>query len=144
MFPLIFQFPLNVLCSYKAVINSTCNSGLHRIYKHSYFLFFQLKTYHWSFKISVFYKMKHVKYHAERSKYPFTLGSKFSVFSPRLKVRVLKKSWISPRLRVTCLLGKDVLNICSKFTGEHPCWSAISTELQSNFIEVALRHGCLL
>ena len=32
--------------------------------------------------------------------------------------------------------------ICSKFTGEHPCWSAISTKLQSNFIEVALRHGC--
>ena len=27
------------------------------------------------------------------------------------------------------------LKICSKFTGEHPCWSAIS-------IEIALRHGC--
>ena len=40
VFPLIFQFPLNVLCSYKALINSTCNSGLYRIYKHSYFLFF--------------------------------------------------------------------------------------------------------
>ena len=28
VFPLIFKFPLNVLCSYKALINSTCNSGL--------------------------------------------------------------------------------------------------------------------
>ena len=26
-------------------------------------------------------------------------------------------------------LGKAVLKICSKFTGEHPCWSAISTKL---------------
>ena len=29
-------------------------------------------------------------------------------------------------------LGKGVLNICSKFTGEHPCQSAISIKLQSN------------
>ena len=31
---------------------------------------------------------------------------------------------------------------CSKFTGEHPCRSAISIKLQSNFIEISLRHGC--
>ena len=31
-------------------------------------------------------------------------------------------------------LGKVVLKICSKFTGEHPCRSAI--------FEIALRHGC--
>ena len=36
-------------------------------------------------------------------------------------------------------LIKGVLKICSKFTGEHPCRSAISI---SNFIEIALRHGC--
>ena len=29
-------------------------------------------------------------------------------------------------------LEKGVLKICSKFTGEHPCRSAISTKLQSN------------
>ena len=29
VFRLIFQFSHNVLCSYKALINSTCNSGLH-------------------------------------------------------------------------------------------------------------------
>ena len=38
----------------------------------------------------------------------FTLGWKFSVFSPTWKVRVSQKKitlgWISPRLRVTCLL----------------------------------------
>ena len=39
------------------------------------------------------------------------------------------------------LLEKGVLKIGSKFTGEHPCRSAIS-ELQSNFIEITLRHGC--
>ena len=41
-------------------------------------------------------------------------------------------------------LGKRVLKICSKFTGEHSCRSAISIKLQSNFIEIALRHGCSL
>ena len=39
-------------------------------------------------------------------------------------------------------LGKVVLKICSKFTGEHPCQSAVSIKLQSNFIEITLRHGC--
>ena len=32
--------------------------------------------------------------------------------------------------------------MCSKFTGEHPCRSVISIKLQSNFIEITLRHGC--
>ena len=39
-------------------------------------------------------------------------------------------------------LGKSILKICSKFTGEHPCRSAISIKLQSNLIEITLRHGC--
>ena len=39
-------------------------------------------------------------------------------------------------------LGRGVLKICSKFTGEHPCQSAISIKLQSNFIEILLWHGC--
>ena len=36
------------------------------------------------------------------------------------------------------------MRICNKFTGEHPCRSAISIKLQSNFIdfiELTLRHG---
>ena len=36
-------------------------------------------------------------------------------------------------------LGKVVLIICSKFTGDHPCRKAISIKL---LIEVALWHGC--
>ena len=39
-------------------------------------------------------------------------------------------------------LRKRVLEICSKFTGEHPCRSVISIKLQRNFFEIALRHGC--
>ena len=38
-------------------------------------------------------------------------------------------------------LEKGVLKTYSKFTGEHPCRIAISI-MQSNFIEIALRHGC--
>ena len=44
--------------------------------------------------------------------------------------------------RPEVFLGKGVLKICSKFTGEHPCRNAISINLQSNFIEIALRHVC--
>ena len=39
-------------------------------------------------------------------------------------------------------LGKGVLKICSKCTGEHPCPSAISIKLQNSFIEITLRDGC--
>ena len=37
-------------------------------------------------------------------------------------------------------LRKGVLKIYSKFTGVHLCWS--TPKLQSNFTEIALRHGC--
>ena len=30
-------------------------------------------------------------------------------------------------------LGKSVLKICSKFTGEHPCWSVISSNRNWNY-----------
>ena len=40
------------------------------------------------------------------------------------------------------LVGKRVLKLCCKVTGEHQCRSAISINLQSNFIEITLRHGC--
>ena len=39
-------------------------------------------------------------------------------------------------------LGKGVLKICRKFTGEHPRRGAISIKSQSNFIEIAFRNGC--
>ena len=40
------------------------------------------------------------------------------------------------------LVGKSVLKICRKFTEDHPCRSAITIKLQSNFIEIVLQHGC--
>ena len=39
-------------------------------------------------------------------------------------------------------LGKDVLKIHSKFTGEYPCRGVISINLLCNFIQITLRHGC--
>ena len=39
-------------------------------------------------------------------------------------------------------LGKDVLKICRKFAGKHPCRCVISIKLQSNFIQITLRLGC--
>ena len=44
--------------------------------------------------------------------------------------------------RPEAFLGKVVLKIWRKFTGEHPCWSVISIKLQSNFIVITLWHGC--
>ena len=37
---------------------------------------------------------------------------------------------------------KSALKIYSKFTGEHPCRSAISIKFQSIFMEIVLRPGC--
>ena len=42
------------------------------------------------------------------------------------------------------VLRKRCSENSSKFTGEHPCRSAISIKLQSNFNKIALRHGCSL
>ena len=57
-----------------------------------------------------------------------------------------RKDWLniyrSSHLEV--FLGKCFLKICSKFTGEHPCRSAISIKLLCNFNEIALRRGCSL
>ena len=41
-------------------------------------------------------------------------------------------------------LGKGVLKICSKFTGEHRCRSVISIKLLCNFIEIVFQYGCSL
>ena len=38
--------------------------------------------------------------------------------------------------------SRGVFKIYSKFRGEHPSQSVISINLQSNFIEITLRHGC--
>ena len=39
-------------------------------------------------------------------------------------------------------LGNGIPKICSNFTGEHPCRSAISVKLQSNYNEITKRYGC--
>ena len=39
-------------------------------------------------------------------------------------------------------LKKVVPEICSKYTGAHPCRSVISTKFLCNFIEIALQPGC--
>ena len=39
-------------------------------------------------------------------------------------------------------LEKRVLQICRKFTGEHPCRSVISIKLKSKFSVITLRYGC--
>ena len=44
--------------------------------------------------------------------------------------------------RPEVFLGKGVLKIYSKFTGEHTCRNVISIKLPGNFFEIALRHGC--
>ena len=44
--------------------------------------------------------------------------------------------------RTKVFLGKCVLKICNKFTGQHPCRSVFSIKLQSNFIEITIWHGC--
>ena len=54
-----------------------------------------------------------------------------------------KERWIKVRSSHSkVFVGKGVLKIYRKFTGEHPCRSVISIKLQSNFIEIALRHRC--
>ena len=55
-------------------------------------------------------------------------------------VFLFKKLFRSSQTEV--FLRKGLLKICSKFTGEHPCQSVIPIKLQSNFIEITLRHGC--
>ena len=44
--------------------------------------------------------------------------------------------------RPKVILGKGVLKICSKFTGEHSYQSLVSIKLLCNFIEITLWHGC--
>ena len=39
-------------------------------------------------------------------------------------------------------LRKCVLKTCTKFTGEHPYRREISIKFHSDFIEIAVRHGC--
>ena len=46
--------------------------------------------------------------------------------------------------RPEVFLGKGVLKITIKFTGEHSCRSVISVSVHSNFIEITFDMGVLL
>ena len=61
----------------------------------------------------------------------------------RKLINITEKYSITNRSsRPEVFLGKGILKICSKFTGEHSCRSVIPIQLQSNFMEIALQHGC--
>ena len=63
-------------------------------------------------------------------------------FGPKLKKEATFLSISFRSSRTEVFLGKGLLKICSKFTGEHPCQSAISIKLLCNLIGIALRYGC--
>ena len=70
-----------------------------------------------------------------------TISSKFMFLL--IGGTAIVRLWLGFRSsRPEVFLGKSVLKIYSKFTGEHPCRSAISIKLQSTFVEITLRHGC--
>ena len=65
--------------------------------------------------------------------------------SQKIQNKIIFQKYISSEAASPkVLLGKSILIICSKFTGEHPCRSVISIKLLCNFIEITLEHGCLL
>ena len=62
-----------------------------------------------------------------------------------LKFFKAEKLWSFPSFRSSrseVLLVNSILKICSECTEEHPCRDLISIKLQSNFIEITLRHEC--
>ena len=63
------------------------------------------------------------------------------ILSSHFKSNMYRGQYRSPVASKT-VLGKGLPKICSKFTEEYPCRSAISVKLQSNIIEIALRHRC--
>ena len=90
------------------------------------FAIFALKNLQWSLfliKLQAFHTCNFVKKSLQHKCFP-------------LNITIFKSSL--PEV----FLGKGVLILCSKFTRENPCRRAISIKIQSNFIEITLRHGC--
>ena len=77
------------------------------------------------------------------SKNNIWLNQKVSHFAPGC-AKFLRCYFMGRSRHPEVFLLEGVLKLCSKFTGEHPCRSVISINLQSNFIEIILRHGCSL
>ena len=51
-------------------------------------------------------------------------------------------TWIYRSSHPEVFQRRGLLKICSKYNGEHPCRSVILIKMQSNFIEITLRHEC--
>ena len=106
-------------------------------------LFFTIKTTYWGNLSS-----RNVQKHRKVSSNKIVCRTKVSqflrdrendacIFSRReIKFAELRSSHLE------VFLIKGFLKICSKFTGEHLCGSAILIKLLWIFIEIALRHGC--
>ena len=99
-----------------------------------------LNSYSWPFLVGI--KLRYIVNLSKISIIPTSFLRSISLVKNAQKPPNLNTFWEKLYNYRSCrpevLLGKDVLKICSKFTGQHPCQSAIS---KSNFIEIALRHG---
>ena len=89
-----------------------------------------------------FWNIRKILNYLELSPIIFTIKnlvkvSKLFLLSPCCCMEETKNKSSHPEV----FLGKVVLKLCSKFTGEHPCQSAISVKLLCNFIEITLQHG---
>ena len=83
----------------------------------------------------------------DRNDHSFDKGSVLFLFHKNCfyknkRLKIVKTLKISRSSRPDVFLRKVVLKIWSKFTGEHSCRNVISIKLQSNFIEITLRHEC--
>ena len=99
-----------------------------------------LNSYSWPFLVGI--KLRYIVNLSKISIIPTSFLRSISLVKNAQKPPNLNTFWEKLYNYRSCrpevLLGKDVLKICSKFTGQYPCQSAIS---KSNFIEIALRHG---
>ena len=76
-------------------------------------------------------------------KYRQNSSLSFFAFQFFFRKYVLCQYQIQHRCPQEVLLGKGVLKICSKFTGERLCQNVISNVLLfATLIEIKLRHGC--
>ena len=73
--------------------------------------------------------------------YIISLSNLFNIPISKFWLHIMS-NWNDRSSHPELFLGKGVLKICSKFTGEHPCRNAISIKLFSNFFEIGLWHGC--
>ena len=109
------------------------------------------ESYSWLI-IYLTYHLRHIDGHHKPIKRRFVINGSIDGYcdlSPTLRCSTNNKSASTiPKYssfgssHPEVFLGKGVLKKCSKFTGEHPCRSAISIKSLCNFTGMALRHRC--